>query len=76
MEPSYRPLTVLGLLLIVSGFILVALPLIARHLPSLERLPWILIWVYRRDGFYFITSPLLIIISIVSLLVHLLSQSA
>ena len=76
MEPSYRPLTVLGLLLIVSGFILVALPLIARHLPSLERLPWILIWVYRRDGFYFITSPLLIIISIVSLLVHLLSRSA
>ena len=76
MEPSYRPLTVLGLLLIVSGFILVALPLIARHLPSLERLPWILIWVYRREGFYFITSPLLIIISIVSLLVHLLSRSA
>ena len=76
LEPSYRPLTVLGLLLIVSGFILVALPLIARHLPSLERLPWILIWVYRRDGFYFITSPLLIIISIVSLLVHLLSRSA
>ena len=76
MEPSYRPLTVLGLLLIVSGFILVGLPLIARHLPSLERLPWILIWVYRRDGFYFITSPLLIIISIVSLLVHLLSRSA
>ena len=76
MEPSYRPLTVLGLLLIASGFILVALPLIARHLPSLERLPWILIWVYRRDGFCFITSPLLIIISIVSLLVHLLSRSA
>ena len=75
MEPWYRPFTVLGLLLIVCGFILVALPLIARHLPSMERLPWILIWVYRRDGFYFVTSPLLIIISIVSLVLHLFSRT-
>lgn len=74
MEAWYRPLTVLGLLLIACGFILVALPLIARHLPSLERLPWILIWVYRRDGFYFVTSPLLIIISIASVVLHLLSR--
>ena len=75
MEPWYRPFTVLGLLLIVCGFILVALPLIARNLPSMERLPWILIWVYRRDGFYFVTSPLLIIISIVSLVLHLFSRT-
>jgi len=75
MEPWYRPFTVLGLLLIVCGFILIALPLIARHLPSLERLPWILIWVYRRDGFYFITSPLLIIISIVSVVLQLFSHT-
>ena len=75
MEPWYRPFTVLGLLLIVCGFILVALPLIARHLPSLERLPWILIWVYRRDGFYFVTSPLLIIISIVSVVLQLFSRT-
>lgn len=76
MEPTYRPFTVLGLLLIISGVILVALPLLARHLPSLERLPWILVWVYRRDGFYFITSPLLVIVSIVSLVLHLLGRSA
>ena len=75
MEPWYRPFTVLGLLLIVCGFILVALPIIARHLPSLERLPWILIWVYRRDGFYFVTSPLLIIISIVSVVLQLFSRT-
>lgn len=76
MEPSYRPFTLLGLVLIVSGVILVALPLLARHLPSLERLPWILVWIYRRDGFYFITSPLLIIVSILSLVLHLFSRSA
>lgn len=76
MEPTYSPFTVLGLLLIISGVILVALPLLARHLPSLERLPWILVWVYRRDGFYFITSPLLVIVSIVSLVLRLLGRSA
>ncbi|MCW3991473.1 MAG: hypothetical protein NWE79_02105 [Candidatus Bathyarchaeota archaeon] len=76
LEPSYRPLTMLGLLLIVSGVILVALPIVARQLPSLERLPWILVWVYRRDGFYFITSPLLIIVSILSLALQLLGRSA
>jgi len=76
LEPWYRPFTVLGLLLIVSGALLIALPILARHLPSLERLPWIIVWVYRRDGFYFITSPLLIIVSLVSLLLHLLSRSA
>ena len=75
MEPWYRPFTVLGLVLIVLGLILVALPPIIRHLPSLERLPWILIWVYRSDGFYFATSPLLIIISIVSLLIQLFRRT-
>jgi hypothetical protein len=75
MEPWYRPFTVLGLALIVLGLILVALPPIIRHLPSLERLPWILIWVYRSDGFYFATSPLLIIISIVSILIQLFRRT-
>ena len=76
MEPSYRPITLLGLLLIFSGVILVALPFIARNLPSIEKLPWILVWVYRRDGFYFITSPLLIIISLISLLLRVLGRQA
>lgn len=76
LEPSYRSLTMLGLLLIISGVVLIALPIVARRLPSLERLPWILVWVYRRDSFYFITSPLLIIVSILSLALHLLSRSA
>lgn len=76
LEPSYRPLTLLGVVLIVSGVILVVLPLIARHLPSLERMPWIIIWVYRSDGFYFITSPLLIVVSIVSLILHLIGRWA
>ena len=71
MEPYWRPFTTLGLLLIVSGILLVLLPFIARILPSIDRVPWILIWVYRRDGFFFATSPLLIIISLLSLLAQL-----
>ncbi|TEU10021.1 hypothetical protein E3J20_05005 [Candidatus Bathyarchaeota archaeon] len=75
MESYYRPLTAMGLILILSGIILVMLPFIARHLPNLEKLPWILIWVYRKNGFYFVTSPLLIILSIISILLNLYGKN-
>ncbi len=65
----------MGLILILSGIILVMLPFIARHLPNLEKLPWILIWVYRKNGFYFVTSPLLIILSIISILLNLYGKN-
>ena len=68
MEPNYQPFTTLGLILIVSGLLLVLLPILARYLPSLDQVPWLLIWVYRRDGFIFVTSPLLIILSLLSLI--------
>ncbi len=71
MEPLYRPFTTLGLVLIACGLILVALPFVIRSMPSLEKVPWLILWVYRRDGFFFATSPLLIIISAVSLLISL-----
>lgn len=75
VESLYKPFTALGLLLIVSGLVLVLLPVVARHLPSLDRLPWIIVWVYRRDGFYFVTSPLLIIISFVSILMSFVGRA-
>ena len=71
MEPSYQPFTTLGLILIVSGLLLVLLPYLSRFLPSLDSVPWFIIWVYRRDGFTFVTSPLLIILSLLTLLVQL-----
>jgi hypothetical protein len=71
LEPSYQPFTTLGLILIVSGLILVLLPFIARFLPILDNVPWFIIWVYRRDGFTFMTSPLLIVLSLLSLLLQL-----
>ncbi len=66
MEP-YREFTALGWFLIVLGLLFVALPYIVRVAPSVERLPWFILWVYRRDGFYFATSPLLIILSVLSI---------
>jgi hypothetical protein len=75
MESYFRPFTVMGLILILSGLVLVLLPIVARHIPSLDRLPWILVWVYRKDGFYFVTSPLLIIISLVSIIVNLCGKT-
>ena len=74
MELGDRSFTILGIILILMGIILVALPLINRYIPNLEKLPWILIWVYRSDGFVFVTSPILIIVTIVSLLIQLLSR--
>jgi len=60
------PFTIVGILFIVLGIIFVALPYLGRYL-DLERIPWIILWVYRTDGFTFATSPILIIISLVSL---------
>lgn len=75
MEPYYRSLTAMGVILIASGIVLVALPILARHVPSLDKLPWFILWVYRKNGFYFATSPLLIIVSLVSLLLNLLNRA-
>ncbi|HUV55553.1 MAG TPA: hypothetical protein VMW03_10165 [Candidatus Krumholzibacteriaceae bacterium] len=66
MEP-YREFSVLGWVLIVLGLLFVALPYIVRIVPSVERLPWFILWVYRRDGFYFATSPLLMLLSVLSI---------
>ena len=73
MEP-YREFSALGWILILLGLLFVALPYVMKVVPSVERLPWFIIWVYRRDGFYFATSPLLIIISILSVLWSMLRR--
>ena len=65
---TYREFSVLGWFLIALGLIFVALPYLVRAVPSIERLPWFILWVYRSDGFYFATSPLLIFLSIISFL--------
>jgi len=65
---EYRPFAAMGWILILLGVLLVALPYLARLVPSIERLPWYIVYVYRSDGFMFATSPLLILLSVISLL--------
>jgi len=66
---------VLGVILIVLGALLFIAPLLLEKMPSLESISWIILYIYRRDGFVFATSPLLVIISIVSLLWWILTRS-
>jgi hypothetical protein len=51
---------------ILLGVALLLLPLITKIISTidLEKILWLLLYVYRSDGFVFITSPLLIIIGV------------
>jgi hypothetical protein len=66
-----HPLTWVGAVLIVIGVVLVLLPILGRYV-DLARVPWWLIYIYKSDGFYFVTSPLLIVLFILSLAYSLL----
>jgi hypothetical protein len=64
MLETYKPFIIVGLILIIIGIAIIALPLIFKLIPTLEKLeklPKILVYVYRYNKFYFITSPILII---------------
>ncbi len=66
MTTDYSMFTLLGILLIVLGALALLLPYLLQTdlLERLEELPPILVYVYHRDGFYFATSPLLILVSL------------
>ncbi|MEN3052924.1 MAG: hypothetical protein ACO0C9_00585 [Candidatus Methanosuratincola verstraetei] len=72
MDADLAPLQLFGVLLLVLGAILFILPMVLERLPSLEKVPWIILYVYRSDGFVFVTSPILIIISVLSFLLYIL----
>jgi len=57
----------LGITLILLGVVFLALPYIGRVI-DVDKIPWIIIWVYRSDGFTFATSPILLLVSVISLL--------
>ena len=42
--------------MIILGALFVALPYLSRVIPDLERIPWFILYVYKRDGFYFATQ--------------------
>jgi hypothetical protein len=65
------PITWVGVILIIIGVVIVLLPILGRYV-DLSRIPWWLIYIYKSDGFYFITSPLLIVIFVLSVIIYLL----
>jgi len=69
-----NPFNVFGVTLILMGVALLIVPIIAKIIPTvdLEKIPWPILYVYRNDGFVFITSPLLIIIGVAYFLLTLL----
>jgi uncharacterized membrane protein len=77
MELKMFPfLQILGIVLMVLGALLFIAPIILERMPSLESVPWILLYIYRSDGFIFVTSPILIIISLISLLLWIISRTS
>jgi len=68
-----HPLTWVGVVLIVIGVVLVLLPILGRYV-DLTKIPWWLIYVYKSDGFYFVTSPLLIGLFVISVVTYLLMR--
>ena len=62
-----NPLALFGTLLILLGVIFVALPYLSC-LVDVEKIPWVILYVYRRGGFTFATSPILLFLSILSLI--------
>jgi len=68
METDLSYFHFFGIILILLGVLLFIVPVLLERMPSLEKIPWILLYVYRSNGFTFVTSPILIIISIISFL--------
>jgi hypothetical protein len=59
----------IGIVFVLIGIAFFLIPVLAKSgLLSGVKIPWIILYVYNNNGFYFATSPLLIIISVASLL--------
>ncbi len=65
----------LGAFFILLGVALFLIPIIARS-GSLSgvKIPWIILYVYKSNGLYFATSPILIIISIAGIVLAMLRR--
>jgi hypothetical protein len=66
---AYKPFSLMGWLLVIMGILFIIFPYIIKLIPSIEKLPWFIVFIYKRDGFYFVTSPILIFLSIISILI-------
>jgi hypothetical protein len=66
---------IIGIVFVLIGIAFFLIPLIAKSgALSGMKIPWIILYVYNSNGFYFATSPLLLIISVASLLLAFLRR--
>lgn len=65
-----RPFVSVGITLVLIGIALILVPIILKLIPTLniERVPWFIIYIYRKENVFFATSPILIIIEIMYLI--------
>ncbi|HDQ05521.1 MAG TPA: hypothetical protein ENN36_02215 [Candidatus Bathyarchaeota archaeon] len=70
----FHPFTFVGIIFIVAGILLVILPFITQYIPRLEKLPLIIIWVYKSENFMFVASPILLIITVISFILNYLKH--
>ncbi|KXB02025.1 hypothetical protein AKJ44_01620 [candidate division MSBL1 archaeon SCGC-AAA261F17] len=61
----------LGVILILLGVTLILIPTLGKFI-QLEKIPDWLIYVYESDGFYFVTSPILLLITILTVIMFFL----
>ena len=54
-----------GIPLMAPGAILVLMLIIIKAVPSFEKPPPLLLWVYKSDGLYFVASPILITLYVI-----------
>jgi len=69
---DYAVFTIIGLVLVALGILSLLMPIVLESdvLQWLSRIPPIFLYVYRRNSFVFVTSPVLIVASLVLLLYH------
>jgi len=56
------------------GIVLLLIPYLIRYAPEIEKLPSIILYIYRRNNFIFATSPIVMAIAIIWTLVSVLSR--
>jgi len=64
--------TWIGLLFIILGILFILIPHLIRYIPEIQKVPPLLLYIYHRDNFWVATSPLLIIISVLSIIFYLI----
>lgn len=68
-----RAISLIGILLILLGIAFVIVPILANNI-DLNDIPSWLVFVYERGNFYFATSPIIIIISVIVFVLRFLTN--